>query len=305
MKHASEEIRKLVIEACKKGIITQKKASEITGYSIVTIWRWCSKEQYVPKPKGHMTPAFNEKEKEELKEFVAINKDATLDEIREHFGKKCSIATIYNTLKRIGLRYKKKSLHVDERDDEEVVKQREKFKEEILKIDPYKLHFLDETASRTDMTRLYGRSYKGDRCVDSVPGSWETVTLMASFNFDGHIEPVVFNGALNRKTFEKCFEKFILPTLKNGDTFVLDNLSSHKSEYVIKLCEEKCVIVIFLPPYSPDLNPIEKLWSKVKQLLRGIKARTREALEEAIVKTIDAVTVADIRGWYREAGYVA
>lgn len=305
MKHASEEIRRLVIDACKNGKMTRKQASEITGYSTVTIWHWCSKEQYSPKPKGHMPPAFNEQEQNELKEFVVINKDATLKEIREYFGKDCCIATVHNTLRRLGLRYKKKSLHADERDDDEVVKQREKFKKDVSAIEPLKLHFLDETSSRTDMTRLYGRSYKGERCVDSAPGSWETVTLMASFSLDGHIEPVVFNGAQNRKTFENCFEKFILPTLKQGDTFILDNLSSHKSEYVIKLCEDKGVNVMFLPPYSPDLNPIEKLWSKVKQFLRGIKARTRETLEEAIVKAIDAVTVADIRGWYREAGYVS
>lgn len=153
------------------------------------------------------------------------------------------------------------------------------------------------------MTRLYGRSCKGERCVDSAPGSWETLTLMASFNLSGNIEPVVFPGALNRKTFEKCFEKFILPSINPGDTFVLDNLSSHKSEYVIKLCKDKGINIMFLPPYSPDLNPIEKLWSKVKQLLRGMKARTCEALEKGIVTALDAVTVTDIKGWYRESGY--
>ena len=174
-----------------------------------------------------------------------------------------------------------------------------------MEINPYALNFLDESATRTDMTRKYGRSYsyKGKRCVDSAPGSWKTLTLMASFNLNGDISPVIFPGALNRITFEKCLEKFILPSIKPGHTLVLDNLSSHKSELITKLCKNRGVNLIYLPPYSPDLNPIEKLWSKVKSFLRGIKARTTDALESAINKALDAVTLSDIRGWYREAGY--
>lgn len=199
----------------------------------------------------------------------------------------------------------KKSLHADERDSEEVIKARQEFLEIILKIDPYRLHFLDESATRTDMTRTHGRSYKGTRCVDSAPGPWKTLTLLAMFNLYGDICPVVFPGALNRITFENCLEKFLLPNIKPGDTLVLDNLSSHKSELITKLCSDRGINIIYLPPYSPDLNPIEKLWSKVKDILRGIKARTVEALEEAITKALDAVTQSDIRGWYREAGYAA
>lgn len=155
------------------------------------------------------------------------------------------------------------------------------------------------------MTRLFGRSYIGTRCVDSTPGSWKTLTLMAMFNLYGEICPVVFPGALNRITFENCLEKFILPNIKPGCTLILDNLSSHKSELITKLCNDRGINIIYLPPYSPDLNPIKKLWSKVKEILRGIKARTVEALEEAITKALDAVTQSDIKGWYREAGYAA
>ena len=197
----------------------------------------------------------------------------------------------------------KKSLHADEQDSAEVIAARKEFLEKILEINPYALNFLDESATRTDMTRKYGRSYKGKRCVDSAPGSWKTLTLMASFNLNGDISPVIFPGALNRITFEKCLEKFILPSIKPGHTLVLDNLSSHKSELITKLCKNRGVNLIYLPPYSPDLNPIEKLWSKVKSFLRGIKARTTDALESAINKALDAVTLSDIRGWYREAGY--
>lgn len=133
----------------------------------------------------------------------------------------------------------KKSLHADERDSEEVIKARQEFLEIILKIDPYRLHFLDESATRTDMTRTHGRSYKGTRCVDSAPGSWKTLTLLAMFNLYGDICPVVFPGALNRITFENCLEKFLLPNIKPGDTLVLDNLSSHKSELITKLCSDR------------------------------------------------------------------
>ena len=150
----------------------------------------------------------------------------------------------------------KKSLHADEQDSEEVIAARKEFLEKILEINLYALNFLDESATRTDMTRKYGRSYKGKRCVDSAPGSWKTLTLMASFNLNGDISPVIFPGALNRITFEKCLEKFILPSIKPGHTLVLDNLSSHKSELITKLCKNRGVNLIYLPPYSPDLNPI-------------------------------------------------
>ena len=305
MKHGSDDIRKMVIDGYKEGRFTQTEASRITGYSRATIGKWCRNEAYTSKPRGHRAAAFSDEELSLLAEFLENNKDATLLEIKEHFNKKCSISSVFRAVEKTKFTFKKKSLHADERDSEEVIAARKEFLEKILKINPYALNFLDESATRTDMTRKYGRSYKGKRCVDSTPGSWKTLTLMASFNLNGDISPVVFPGALNRITFEKCLEKFILPSIQPGHTLILDNLSSHKSELITKLCKDRGVNLIYLPPYSPDLNPIEKLWSKVKSVLRSIKARTTEALEEAINKALDTVTLSDIRGWYREAGYAA
>lgn len=303
MKHGCDDIRKMVIDGYKNGKFTQTEASRVTGYSRVTIGKWCRNEEYTAKPRGHRAAAFSEEELTQLAEFIENNVDATLAEIREHFGKNCSLSSVHRAIQKIKFTFKKKSLHADEQDSEEVIAARKEFLEKILEINPYALNFLDESATRTDMTRKYGRSYKGKRCVDSAPGSWKTLTLMASFNLNGDISPVIFPGALNRITFEKCLEKFILPSIKPGHTLVLDNLSSHKSELITKLCKNRGVNLIYLPPYSPDLNPIEKLWSKVKSFLRGIKARTTDALESAINKALDAVTLSDIRGWYREAGY--
>ena len=114
------------------------------------------------------------------------------------------------------------------------------------------------------MIRLYGRSIRGKRCFDKTPHKWKTITMLSSIRSDGHTESIVFKGALNKDIFEAYVEKVLAPSLRPGDIVVMDNLSAHKSpkvEEIIKSCHAE---LRFLPPYSPDLNPIEKMWSKVK-----------------------------------------
>ncbi len=154
------------------------------------------------------------------------------------------------------------------------------------------------------MTRLYGRALKGERCFDhTLEGRWERTTILSAIRAGGETCSIVFDGALDGKMFDACIEKFLLPTLLPGDIVVMDNLNVHKSQIAKKLVEEKGCEYIFLPEYSPDLNPIEKMWSKVKQVLKGIKARSREELEKTIGKTLDCVTPEDAKGWFTSCGY--
>lgn len=155
------------------------------------------------------------------------------------------------------------------------------------------------------MTRLYGRANKGNRCYDSAPdGRWETVTVLSSIRLDGETESIMFDGAVDRKMFDAYIEKILAPSLRPGDIVIMDNLSSHKSEKARQAVESKSAICMFLPAYSPDYNPIEKMWSKVKQILRGVKARTREELFTAVAKALNMVNADDAQGWFESCGYI-
>nr|WP_268742064.1 IS630 family transposase [Megalodesulfovibrio gigas] len=164
--------------------------------------------------------------------------------------------------------------------------------------------FLDESSAKTNMTRLYGRALYGNRCVDAAPhGHWKTTTMLSSIRLDGSTECVVFDGAVNAEIFRINREKMLAPRLRDDDVVVMDNLSAYKDQKVIVLIEQRGARVLLLPAYSPDFNPIEKMWSKVKQILRSIKARSQETLLKAIATALDAVTAQDAKGWFASCGY--
>ena len=173
-----------------------------------------------------------------------------------------------------------------------------------VEADPRRLVFLDESGLKTNMTRLYGRAHKGERCVDSTPcDHWKTVTILSSVRLDGTTEALVFEGAVDRKMFDAYIQKILAPALRPGDIVVMDNLSTHKSKDACAAIALRQAEVLFLPAYSPDLNPIEKMWSKVKQIVRGIKLRTDAELMEATATALNAVNGQDAQGWFGSCGY--
>ena len=199
----------------------------------------------------------------------------------------------------------KKTLRASEQGREDVLKKREKWRKFQQSVCSQKLVFLDETGAKTNMTRLYGRALKGERCFDYAPdGRWERTTILSAVRASGETCSIVFDGALDGKMFDAYIEKFLLPTLMPGEIVIMDNLNVHKSLIAKKLVEERGCEYVFLPEYSPDLNPIEKMWSKVKQVLKGIKARTREELEKAIGKALACITPDDAKGWFASCGYM-
>ena len=146
------------------------------------------------------------------------------------------------------------------------------------------------------MIRLYGRSLRGKSCFDKTPHKLKTITMLSSIRSDGHTESIVFKGALNKKIFELYVEEVLAPSLRPGDIVVMDNLSAHKSQKVKDIIKSCAAELRFLPPYSADFNPIEKMWSKVKQILRGLMARAEESLFAAIGTALSQVTAADACG---------
>ena len=134
-------------------------------------------------------------------------------------------------------------------------------------------------------------------------GHWETVTILSSIRLDGTTESLVFEGAVDRTMFDAYIKEGLAPTLRPGDIVVMDNLNAHKSQQARDVIRMHQAEVLFLPAYSPDFNPIEKMWSKVKQMLRGIKPRTEEELFAATATALDAITAHDAQGWFNSCGY--
>jgi transposase len=155
------------------------------------------------------------------------------------------------------------------------------------------------------MTRLRGRSPRGKRLHAAAPcGRWRTTTMIGAVRQDGRTVCMTVEGAVNAEVFRSYVSEILLPTLIPGDILVMDNLSAHKDRQALSLLEEAGVTVRFLPAYSPDYNPIEFMWSKVKALLRKAEARTNEALLHAIGDALERVTKRDATQWFAHCGYV-
>ena len=167
------------------------------------------------------------------------------------------------------------------------------------------LVFLDESGCNTDMTRRYAYSLGGSRAVDSAPLSKPmNTTILSSIQLDGTLHYTTFSGGTTVERFEQFLETDLLPHLNGNSVLIMDNMKSHHAKVAKNLLDSSGVRYIYIPPYSPDLNPIEKLWSKVKALLRKFKARALDALPNAIQNAFHSVTISDCSGWFRSCGYV-
>lgn len=171
-------------------------------------------------------------------------------------------------------------------------------------MNPARLVFIDETWATTNMTRRYGRAPRGERVIASVPhGHWKTSTFVAGLRLEGMTAPLVIDGAMNGATFLAYVEQFLAPTLKPGDLVVMDNLPSHKVAGVREAIEARGAQLIYLPPYSPDLNPIEQAFAKLKALLRKAAARSVEALWNVIGESLSRYSPTECENYLADAGY--
>lgn len=156
------------------------------------------------------------------------------------------------------------------------------------------------------MTRTRGRALKGQRVVEKVPaGHWKTTTMLSAVRTAGPLAGAVVSGAVDTDAFLTWVQYALVPHLRRGETVVMDNLPPHKNPRVRELIEAAGCRLLYLPPYSPDYNPIENMWSKVKSHLRSAAARTYEALQKAVTNALHAVTPSDCRGFFRNCGYPA
>ena len=182
---------------------------------------------------------------------------------------------------------------------------RQSYAAEVVALDLRRLKFVDESGVNIAMTRLYGRAPRGERVTGSAPQNYgSNITMLGAPSASGLSAPMTVDGATDGQVFAAFIREVLAPTLSAGDIVVLDNLGAHRSATARKAVEARGARLQFLPPCSPDLNPIERCWSKIKAALRAAKARTREALEEAIKQAIATVTESDARAWFKHCGYV-
>lgn len=187
-----------------------------------------------------------------------------------------------------------------------MARKRERWKRHQARLDPRRLVFIDETWAKTNMTRTHGRCARGQRLVDRVPhGHWKTMTFLAALRCDRIDAPFVLDGPINGEWFQAYVQQLLVPTLSPGDVVIMDNLGSHKGKAVRRAIRRAGAHLIFLPPYSPDLNPIEQVFAKLKALLRKAAERTVEATWRRIGELLDCFTPAECANYLANSGYAS
>ena len=198
----------------------------------------------------------------------------------------------------------KKTTRAAEQDRPDVAHRRRLWSQRQSTFDPERLVFIDETGASTKMARLYGRARRGERCRAPIPhGHWKTTTFTAALRLEGLTAPMVLDGPMNAGAFQAYVEQVLVPTLKPGDIVVMDNLPAHKPLSVRRSIEAAGAALFYLPPYSPDFNPIEMAFAKLKAILKKAAARTVAELWDVIAEALDNFTQAECSNYFITAGY--
>jgi transposase len=304
----SKETREKIIKHNESGAKPQEIAkwlmiSVSSVFQIKRLKKETGSIDHRPLNRGRK-PKITEEEITKLVEEIKVNSDITLSEMIEKFSLKIKKSALSRHLINLGYSFKKKTTYPIERDRPDVVEKREDWQnlQPVLDID--KLVFLDESSVNLAYTRLYGRALKNERINEGVKDvRFQRKSILSTLRFNGETCPIVFDGTLDQHLFAHYVKTRLKPMLADDDILILDSCSVHKSKLVLKTFEECGINAVFLPPYSPDLNPIELFWAKFKTFLKKAKARTQKALYAAINKAFDWVSKSDVLGWFQHCGY--
>ena len=248
-----------------------------------------------------------EQHREQVLGVLADQTDLTIEELRRALaghGLRFGFGTLHRFPVRHRMTRKKKTGHASKQDRPDVHQRRQAWAGARAHLHPARLVFLDETWTKTNMARTHGRAPRGQRLRMSVPhGHRHTSTVIAGLTLRGMIAPCVLDGPMNRDAFVTYVEQVLVPELRPGDVVILDNLPSHKGPRVRNLIHAAGAELVFLPPYSPDYNPIELAFSRFKALLRKAAARTVEGLWEAIGRSLDTFSPSECHNYFKAAGY--
>ena len=305
----SLDLRKRIVEAVQSGSAARAAARRfgVSASSAITlVGRWRRTGDYGPGQVGGQKRRKLAGHVDWLHDVMTSEPDITLRELQERLagkGIKISCQSINDTLHALGYRYKK-TAHAAEQERADVAAKRRLWRNWQHWLRTGRLVFVDETGARTNMARLRGRSLKGQRLHAAIPwGHWKTTTFVAGLRTTGFIAPMVLDGAMNGAAFKAYVEQMLAPSLSPGDIVIMDNLSSHKVAGVRKAIKAAGAFLLYLPPYSPDLNPIELAFSKLKALLRKAAARSVEDLWRIIGKLLDDFSPQECINFFRHAGY--
>jgi transposase len=305
MRPFSSDLRERIVAAVERGEHSLRALARLFAVDLSTIVRLLQRYRHTgsvqPKPHaGGAAPLLDAKAEARLLDLVREDSDATLAELRDRLGIPCSLMTIARALHRHRITRKKKTYQAEERESPRVQEQRQVFQAKLAEVDPDRLVFVDETGATTALSRTHGRAPAGERVQAAVPGAWKNVTLITGLRRSGVVAPLALEGATDQLVFQTYVEQVLVPHLQPGDVVVWDNLSAHKSAAVSAAIEAAGARVEPLPVYSPDLTPIEEMFSKTKACLRTLAARTTNAVITAMGKALECVTQSDILGWFHD-----
>ena len=307
----SLDLRERVVAAVAGGM-SRAEAARRFAVSPSSAIRWTKRATETGSaaalPMGGKKPFALADEAEWIRVRLAEKPDITGRELLAELIKRgvtVSYYGVWHFLDRMGLSFKK-SLHASEQDRADVARRRRQWKERQGKVSAARLVFVDETWAKTNMTRLHGRCPRGQRLLAKVPhGPRKTLTFVAGLRCDGFTAPCVLDGPIDGESFLARVEQFVAPTLRPGDIVVMDNLSSHKDPAIRRAIRSAGAKLFYLPPYSPDLNPIEQAFSKLKTLLRKENARSVEEVERSIAELLTRLTPTECRSFFSNAGYAS
>ena len=306
----SNDLRERVVAAAGRGL-SASGAARIFGVSISTAIRWTRRVRdtgsAAAKPCGGDTRSKLTDHATWLMELIKQQPDLTLSEIQQRLRADKAVVVGYGTVWRFFASRKisfKKMLHAAEQEREDVAQARKAWRQSQPSLDPNKLVFIDETGTNTAMVRQRGRGPRGARVIGRVPyGHWKTLTFVAGLRAGSLTAPFVIDRPMNGAIFQVYLSKCLAPTLSPGDIVVMDNLPAHKLAAVREIIEAAGASLLYLPPYSPDLNPIEQVFAKLKALLRKAAKRSITDLWKQIGKLLDEFTAQECRNYLRNSGY--
>jgi transposase len=313
MKAYSNDLRTKIIEAYQKKVGSLRKLAErfSVSFSFVArlIKRFRETGSVAPKPhRGGAKSKLDLVDLFTLRDLSNEHPDATLAELSELFFEQTGIrvngSTIARKLKQLRISRKKKTFHASERDTPEVQQERKEFQEDKPNMPVSKLIFIDESGINTGMARTYGRAPIGQRVEGAKPrNTGANISLVGALRLSGITAIMMLQGAIDGAAFTPFVEDLLVPTLRPGDLVLIDNLNIHKGKEVEKAIQATRAELKYLPRYSPDFSPLENCWSKLRELLRGMAARTVETLEESVKNALNQITEKDVRGWFKHCGY--
>jgi transposase len=305
----SNELRVRVIRVVEGGAAARAAARQfVIGDSTAIRWakRWRETGSFEAKSNKGQSRSPLKKHEEWLLGLVKQEPDPTLEEIQRRLlderQQKAGIGSVWRFFDRHGISFKKNSAAEQDRPD--VAAARTAWADSQPKLDPDRLVFIDETGTSTNMARRRGRAPRGERLVGKIPhGHWKTTTFVAALRANALTAPCVLDGPMNGDAFLAYVEQVLAPTLIPGDIVVMDNLSAHKLPAIRQAIQAAGAKLLYLPPYSPDFNPIEQLFAKLKALLKKAAERSIEGLWHRIATLLDAFPPDECANYFRNAGY--